>query len=184
MGAPSAVWFWNCLSWDSCTFLINTYWYTHTHTHTVCICITTEVSAPPHRACDHLLKHLQNKVCGREGGKKKWSSRRQNEKGKGGGRASRDCWTVFTSFALPPLLCSVLLRPPQPQLLVLPSSSCHPQMNSMNSVSSSEDIKPPLGLQPLGNINYQCPSPGGMSKHICAICGDRSSGNVWGWAEG
>lgn len=49
-------------------------------------------------------------------------------------------------------------------------------MNSMNSVSSSEDIKPPPGLQNLGNLNYQCTSPGGMSKHICAICGDRSSG--------
>uniref|UniRef100_A0A8C5CTF5 Retinoic acid receptor RXR n=1 Tax=Gadus morhua TaxID=8049 RepID=A0A8C5CTF5_GADMO len=55
-----------------------------------------------------------------------------------------------------------------------------PQMNSMNSVSSSEDIKPPPGLQNLGNINYQCPSPGGMSKHICAICGDRSSGKHYG----
>lgn len=53
-------------------------------------------------------------------------------------------------------------------------------MNSMNSVSSSEDIKPPPGLQNLGNINYQSTSPGGMSKHICAICGDRSSGNVGG----
>ncbi|CAB1444493.1 unnamed protein product [Pleuronectes platessa] len=57
---------------------------------------------------------------------------------------------------------------------------CSPQMNSMNSVSSSEDIKPPPGLQNLGNINYQCTSPGGMSKHICAICGDRSSGKHYG----
>ncbi|XP_075943913.1 retinoic acid receptor RXR-gamma-B isoform X1 [Anarhichas minor] len=55
-----------------------------------------------------------------------------------------------------------------------------PQMNSMNSVSSSEDIKPPPGLQNLGNINYQCLSPGGMSKHICSICGDRSSGKHYG----
>lgn len=55
-----------------------------------------------------------------------------------------------------------------------------PQMNSMNNVSSSEDIKPPPGLQSLSNINYQCTSPGGMSKHICAICGDRSSGKHYG----
>uniref|UniRef100_A0AAY5KT26 Retinoic acid receptor RXR n=1 Tax=Esox lucius TaxID=8010 RepID=A0AAY5KT26_ESOLU len=54
------------------------------------------------------------------------------------------------------------------------------EMNSMNSVSSSEDIKPPPGLQNLGSINYNCTSPGGMSKHICAICGDRSSGKHYG----
>ncbi|XP_056894707.1 retinoic acid receptor RXR-gamma-B isoform X3 [Takifugu flavidus] len=52
-----------------------------------------------------------------------------------------------------------------------------PQMNSMNS---SEDIKPPPGLHNLGNINYQSTSPGGISKHICSICGDRSSGKHYG----
>ncbi|KAL6486006.1 hypothetical protein MHYP_G00053980 [Metynnis hypsauchen] len=52
-----------------------------------------------------------------------------------------------------------------------------PQMNSLSSVSSSEDVKPPPGLPPLG---YQCTSPGSMSKHICAICGDRSSGKHYG----
>lgn len=61
-----------------------------------------------------------------------------------------------------------------------PLHFCRPQMNSMNSVSSSEDVKPPPGLQNLGNINYQCTSPGGMSKHICSICGDRSSGTAAG----
>ncbi|MCJ8743465.1 hypothetical protein PDJAM_G00094350 [Pangasius djambal] len=56
-----------------------------------------------------------------------------------------------------------------------------PQMNSLSSVSSSEDVKPPPGLPPLANVNsYQCTSPGSMSKHICAICGDRSSGKHYG----
>ncbi|XP_026139796.1 retinoic acid receptor RXR-gamma-A isoform X4 [Carassius auratus] len=53
-----------------------------------------------------------------------------------------------------------------------------PQMNSMNSVSSSEDIKPPPGL--VGPGSYSCSSPGSLSKHICAICGDRSSGKHYG----
>lgn len=53
-----------------------------------------------------------------------------------------------------------------------------PQMNSMNSISSSEDIKPPPGLAGLGS--YPCSSPGSLSKHICAICGDRSSGKHYG----
>lgn len=51
-------------------------------------------------------------------------------------------------------------------------------MNSLNSVSSSEDIKPPPGLSGLGS--YSCGSPGSLSKHICAICGDRSSGKHYG----
>ncbi|XP_067240158.1 retinoic acid receptor RXR-gamma-B isoform X3 [Chanodichthys erythropterus] len=53
-------------------------------------------------------------------------------------------------------------------------------MNSLN-VNSSEDIKPPPGLAQLGNMSsYQCSSPGSLSKHICAICGDRSSGKHYG----
>ncbi|XP_066532398.1 retinoic acid receptor RXR-gamma-B [Hoplias malabaricus] len=62
------------------------------------------------------------------------------------------------------------------------STLSSPQMNSLSSVSSSEDVKPPPGLPPLGNMNnsYQCNSPGSMSKHICAICGDRSSGKHYG----
>lgn len=52
------------------------------------------------------------------------------------------------------------------------------QLNSpMHSISSSEDIKPPLGLNGVMKVPAQ---PSGtilsLTKHICAICGDRSSG--------
>lgn len=50
------------------------------------------------------------------------------------------------------------------------------QLNVVNSVSISEDIKPLPGLPGIGNMNYPSASPGSLVKHICAICGDRSSG--------
>lgn len=59
-----------------------------------------------------------------------------------------------------------------------------PQLNSpMNPVSSSEDIKPPLGLN--GVLKVPAHPSGNMAsftKHICAICGDRSSGRPQGAA--
>ncbi|OXB61220.1 hypothetical protein ASZ78_007206 [Callipepla squamata] len=51
-----------------------------------------------------------------------------------------------------------------------------PQLNVLNNISSSEDIKPLPGLPGIGNMNYPSTSPGSLAKHICAICGDRSSG--------
>ncbi|KAK1787453.1 hypothetical protein P4O66_002929 [Electrophorus voltai] len=72
------------------------------------------------------------------------------------------------------------------QSLVLMSPAAwiqtHDPLNSpMNSVSSSEDIKPPVGLN--GVMKVQAPPPGtpmSLTKHICAICGDRSSGKHYG----
>lgn len=51
----------------------------------------------------------------------------------------------------------------------------------MNSVSSTEDIKPPLGINGVMKVPAQ-PSGTALSltKHICAICGDRSSGEFCG----
>ncbi|NXR97806.1 RXRG protein, partial [Oxylabes madagascariensis] len=51
-----------------------------------------------------------------------------------------------------------------------------PQLNVLNNVSNSEDVKPLPGLPGMGNMNYPSTSPGSLAKHICAICGDRSSG--------
>lgn len=118
------------------------------------------------------------------GRKKKliWVSGRQNEKIEEGGECHETAQLFSLLLPLCFLLCSVSFSSGHIRFNSLSLfsllSSCLPQMNSMNSVSSSEDIKPPPGLQNLGNINYQCTSPGGMSKHICSICGDRSSGNV------
>lgn len=61
-----------------------------------------------------------------------------------------------------------------------------PQLSSpMNPVSSSEDIKPPLGLN--GVLKVPAHPSGNMAsftKHICAICGDRSSGEPPGAGRG
>ncbi|XP_028829292.1 retinoic acid receptor RXR-alpha-A isoform X3 [Denticeps clupeoides] len=60
--------------------------------------------------------------------------------------------------------------------------SISPQLNSpMNSVSSSEDVKPLIGLNGVMKVPAQpsCTSIS-LTKHICAICGDRSSGKHYG----
>ncbi|KFV06411.1 Retinoic acid receptor RXR-alpha, partial [Tauraco erythrolophus] len=84
----------------------------------------------------------------------------------------------------PPALClsagasptAKLAQPRTPLSTVLLSR----QLNSpMNPVSSSEDIKPPLGLN--GVLKVPAHPSGTMAsftKHICAICGDRSSGKA------
>lgn len=147
-----------------------------------------KASAPPTAwACD--WDTFTIKCVGGEEKKIIRVSGRPNEKIGERGGCHETCQKLFTltSTLLPhPALFSSAVGHFSFKLFVSVLSSCHSQMNSMNSVSSSEDIKPPPGLQNLGNINYQCTSPGGMSKHICAICGDRSSGNNkgFGWRRG
>ncbi|XP_043914579.1 retinoic acid receptor RXR-alpha [Protopterus annectens] len=84
---------------------------------------------------------------------------------------------------------SVISSPMGPHSMSLPStpgmgfgSSTSPQLNSpLNPVSSTEDIKPPLGIN--GILKVPAHPSGAMAaftKHICAICGDRSSGKHYG----
>lgn len=50
-------------------------------------------------------------------------------------------------------------------------------LSSLHPVSSSEDVKPPLGMRVMqGHPN----GGGGSGKRLCAICGDRSSGKHYG----
>ncbi|XP_068105440.1 retinoic acid receptor RXR-beta isoform X1 [Hyperolius riggenbachi] len=50
-------------------------------------------------------------------------------------------------------------------------------MSGMHSVSSSEDVKPPLGMRAM---QMHPNGGGGSGKRLCAICGDRSSGKHYG----
>ncbi|XP_060754145.1 retinoic acid receptor RXR-gamma-A isoform X2 [Neoarius graeffei] len=49
-----------------------------------------------------------------------------------------------------------------------PNMGFNPQMNTLDA---SRDVKPPANI----SSSYQCISPGFLSKHLCSICGDRSS---------
>uniref|UniRef100_F7AZG5 Retinoic acid receptor RXR n=1 Tax=Monodelphis domestica TaxID=13616 RepID=F7AZG5_MONDO len=83
---------------------------------------------------------------------------------------------------------SVISSPMGPHSMSVPTTPTlgfgtgSPQLNSpMNPVSSTEDIKPPLGLN--GVLKVPAHPSGTMAsftKHICAICGDRSSGKHYG----
>lgn len=46
-------------------------------------------------------------------------------------------------------------------------------MSGLHAVSSSDDVKPPLGLKQLSSHS---PGPMLSQKRLCSICGDRSSG--------
>ncbi|XP_036891208.1 retinoic acid receptor RXR-gamma isoform X2 [Sturnira hondurensis] len=83
-------------------------------------------------------------------------------------------YRVITSAMGPP--SGALAAPPGINLVAPPSS----QLNVVNSAGLSEDIKPLPGLPGIGNVSYPSTSPGSLVKHICAICGDRSSGKHYG----
>lgn len=46
-------------------------------------------------------------------------------------------------------------------------------MSGLHAVSSSDDVKPPLGLKQLSSHGQ---GPMLSQKRLCCICGDRSSG--------
>uniref|UniRef100_A0A673M337 Retinoic acid receptor RXR-beta-A n=1 Tax=Sinocyclocheilus rhinocerous TaxID=307959 RepID=A0A673M337_9TELE len=50
-------------------------------------------------------------------------------------------------------------------------------MSGLHAVSSSDDVKPPFGLNPM---SAHSPGPMVSQKRLCAICGDRSSGKHYG----
>ncbi|XP_054618923.1 retinoic acid receptor RXR-beta-A isoform X1 [Dunckerocampus dactyliophorus] len=50
-------------------------------------------------------------------------------------------------------------------------------MSGLHAVSSSDDVKPPLGLKQLSSHS---PGPMLSQKRLCSICGDRSSGKHYG----
>ncbi|KAL8177398.1 UNVERIFIED_CONTAM: hypothetical protein K2H54_002816 [Gekko kuhli] len=54
------------------------------------------------------------------------------------------------------------------------------ELNVMNAISSPEDVKPLPNTQGAGAVSYASASPGSLTRHICAICGDRSSGKHYG----
>ncbi|XP_014815336.1 PREDICTED: retinoic acid receptor RXR-beta-A-like [Calidris pugnax] len=71
--------------------------------------------------------------------------------------------------------------PATPAIAYGPVSS--PQINStvnlsgLHPVSSSDDVKPPLGIRAVPCHPH---GPGVAGKRLCAICGDRSSGKHYG----
>ncbi|XP_044161763.1 retinoic acid receptor RXR-beta isoform X2 [Bufo gargarizans] len=87
------------------------------------------------------------------------------------------------SSPFPVINCSVGSPgiPGTPSIGYGPVSS--PQINStvnlsgLHPVSSSEDVKPPLGMRVMGGHPNGGTSSG---KRLCAICGDRSSGKHYG----
>uniref|UniRef100_A0A8B9Q7V6 Retinoid X receptor beta n=1 Tax=Apteryx owenii TaxID=8824 RepID=A0A8B9Q7V6_APTOW len=74
-------------------------------------------------------------------------------------------------------------KPPRPTHVFGPKSrgfwiNSTVNLSGLHSVSSSDDVKPPLGLRPVSCHPHG--AGGGSGKRLCAICGDRSSGKHYG----
>ncbi|XP_017347076.2 retinoic acid receptor RXR-gamma-A isoform X1 [Ictalurus punctatus] len=83
--------------------------------------------------------------------------------------------SVISSIASPyaVITSSSSLSSTTSSLTSTPNMGFNPQMNTLDA---SRDVKPPANI----SSSYQCISPGSLSKHLCSICGDRSSGKHYG----
>uniref|UniRef100_A0A8B9H6F0 Retinoic acid receptor RXR n=1 Tax=Astyanax mexicanus TaxID=7994 RepID=A0A8B9H6F0_ASTMX len=88
--------------------------------------------------------------------------------------------SVISSLASPfSVITSSSLSPLTSPVPSTPSGGYSPYSPQIHSLSSSDDMKPLPSLTSRSS-SFQCISPGSLSKHICSICGDRSSGKHYG----
>ncbi|XP_054979414.1 retinoic acid receptor RXR-gamma isoform X2 [Sorex araneus] len=89
--------------------------------------------------------------------------------------------TPLNALGSPYRVITSAMGPPSGALPAPPGVNLVPPPSSQLSASVSEDVKPlPGGLPGVGGLHCPAGSPGSLVKHICAICGDRSSGKHYG----